>query len=63
MVSVPAFLQAMPYGLMRVPVIEGRPMGDAELQSLSAAAREELQRRHEALQDDLKASLKEVRGF
>lgn len=54
-------LQAMPYGLMLVPVIEGRPTSDAELQSLSAAAREELQHRHEALQDELKASLKQIR--
>jgi lon-related putative ATP-dependent protease len=54
-------LQAMPYGLMLVPVIEGHPMSDAELQSLSAAAREELQQRHEALQDELKASLKQIR--
>ena len=56
-------LKAMSFGLMLVPVTEGRPMSDAELQSLSAAAREELQRRHEALQDELKASLKQVREF
>jgi lon-related putative ATP-dependent protease len=54
-------LQTMPYGLMLVPVIEDRPMSDAELQTLSAVAREDLQRRHEALQDEFKASLKQVR--
>jgi len=56
-------LQAMSFGLILVPVIEGRPMSDAELQSLSTAAREELQRRHATLQDELKASLKQVREF
>lgn len=54
-------LQATSLGLMLVPVIEGRPMSDTESQSLSAAVREDLQRRHEILQDELKASVKQVR--
>lgn len=54
-------IQATPFGIVMIPVRNGRPLGDAELAVLPAAVREELQRRQEQLQDDLKAAMKEVR--
>jgi len=54
-------IQATPFGIVMIPVRNGRPLGDAELAVLPAAVREELQRKHEQLQDDLKAAMKEVR--
>lgn len=54
-------LQATSLGLVLVPVVAGRPLSDAELQTIPIAAPEDLQRRREVLQDEFKASLKEIR--
>jgi lon-related putative ATP-dependent protease len=54
-------LQAAPFGILIVPVLGGRPLSDAEFQSLPQAAREDLQRRRDALQEDLKIAMKEIR--
>lgn len=54
-------IQATPFGIVMIPVRNGRPLSDAELAALSATVREELQRRREQMQDDMKAAMKEVR--
>ncbi|MEK7873194.1 MAG: ATP-binding protein, partial [Chloroflexota bacterium] len=54
-------IQATPFGIVMIPVRNGRPLGDAELAVLPAAVREELKHRQERLQDDLKAAMKDVR--
>jgi lon-related putative ATP-dependent protease len=54
-------LQASPFGIMMIPVVEGRPLGDAEFQSLPAPDREDLQRRRETLEEELKAGMKQIR--
>ncbi|MDR7415935.1 MAG: AAA family ATPase [Armatimonadota bacterium] len=54
-------LQPTPIGILVIPVLGGRPISDAELQALPAPAREELQRRRETLQEEVKAALKQVR--
>jgi len=54
-------LQAAPFGILIVPVLGGRPLSDAEFQSLPQAAREDIQRRRDALQEDLKIAMKEIR--
>jgi predicted ATP-dependent protease len=54
-------LQAAPFGIMLVPVAEGRPLSDTEFQALPPSAREELQRSREALEEDLKAAMKQIR--
>lgn len=54
-------LEATPFGIIMIPILGGRPLSDTELAALPAATREDLQRRREALQEELKASLKQVR--
>jgi len=56
-------LQAAPFGILIVPVLGGRPLSDAEFQSLPQAAREDIQRRRDALQEDLKVAMKEIRAL
>jgi lon-related putative ATP-dependent protease len=54
-------LQATPLGILIVPVREGRPLTDAEFQALPDSIKEELQRHRDALQEELKAAMKEIR--
>jgi len=54
-------LQASPFGIMMVPVVEGQPLANAEFQALPAPAREDVQRRRETLEEELKAAMKQVR--
>jgi lon-related putative ATP-dependent protease len=54
-------LQATPFGILIIPVREGRPMTDAELQQLPERIRAEIQRRREALQERLQEAMKEIR--
>jgi len=54
-------LQATPFGVLIVPVREGRPMSEAELQQLPDRIREEIQRRREALSEELQQAMKEIR--
>jgi len=54
-------LQTTPFGIMMIPVLEGKPLTDAEFQALPATAREEILHRRETLQEELKSSMKQVR--
>lgn len=54
-------LQAAPFGILILPVLGGHPLNDAEFQTLPQAAREDIQRRRDALQQDLKLAMKEIR--
>ncbi len=54
-------LQPTPLGLATIPMQKGQPMSDVEFQALPLHTREEFQRRHEALKDDLKTAMKRVR--
>jgi lon-related putative ATP-dependent protease len=56
-------LQATPFGVMVVPVHQGRPISDAEFQALPEPVRRELERRREALQEELKAAMKQLRSL
>ncbi|HLF86153.1 MAG TPA: ATP-binding protein [Nitrospiria bacterium] len=56
-------IEATPFGILMVPVLGGRSLTDAEFAALSASAREDLQRKRELLQDELNASLKQVRDL
>jgi lon-related putative ATP-dependent protease len=55
-------LQPTPIGVMILPVLGGRPLNETEFQALPAAAREDLLKRREALQDELGAVMKQVRA-
>lgn len=54
-------IQTTPFGVVVVPVLGGRPLTDAELRGLPEQARADLEKRRNALQDELKAALKQVR--
>jgi hypothetical protein len=54
-------LQASPFGIMMVPVVDGKPLGDTELQALPAETREQLQSGRETLEEELKAAMKQIR--
>jgi len=56
-------LQATPFGVMVVPTYQGRPLSDAEFQALPEPVRRELEKRREALQEDLKAAMKQIRAL
>jgi predicted ATP-dependent protease len=54
-------LQATSLGLVLLPAVAGRSLNDMEAQSLPAAAREDTDRRRDGLQEEFKASLKQIR--
>lgn len=56
-------LQMTPMGIAIVPVLGGRPLSEAEFQALPASAREDLQRRRETLEDEIKVAMKQVRDL
>ena len=53
-------LQATPLGIVMVPLLGGRPLDEAQLAALPSSAREDLQRRRESLQEELKTASKQV---
>ncbi|HWQ11620.1 MAG TPA: AAA family ATPase [Roseiflexaceae bacterium] len=56
-------IQAQPVGLLLIPLKDGQPMSEQDFQALTSEEREELVRRRNALQDELKALMKQVRAF
>lgn len=56
-------LQSSSLGLMTVPLREGKPLGEEELQALSAEERGALDQRRAQVQDEVKAVLRQVRAL
>ncbi|NUO80625.1 AAA family ATPase [candidate division KSB1 bacterium] len=56
-------LQTAPFGIVLIPMTKGKPISEEEFQALSQDKREELKRNHEGLQEELKATLKQVRSL
>jgi len=56
-------IQATPVGLLTIPLKEGKPLSDEEFQSLSPEKGEEISRKRERLQDDLKTAIRQARGL
>jgi lon-related putative ATP-dependent protease len=56
-------IQATPAGWMVAPVVDGRTLSEQEFLSLEPAERDPIRRRREALETDLKRSLKEARTW
>ncbi len=54
-------IQATQMGIAIVPVLSGRALTDAEYQALPAAAREDFQQRRDAIEEQLKATMKQGR--
>lgn len=56
-------LQTAPFGIVLIPTSKGKPLSEDEFQALSPAKREELKNRHNGLQEELKATLKQARAL
>ena len=54
-------LQSSPLGLVTVPLGDGRPLNDEELQSLSAEERDALTEKRDRVQGEIKATLRQAR--
>ena len=54
-------LHQMPFGFLIIPERGGQPMDDLELVTLPAQERDELQRRREGLQEELRTTQKQLR--
>ncbi len=56
-------IEATSFGIIMIPMLGGRPLSEAELAALPVAAREDFQHKRDLLQEELKSSLKQVRGI
>jgi lon-related putative ATP-dependent protease len=56
-------IQSTPIGLLTIPVRNGRPLGEQELQGLDPEALKEISARRERLQDEIKATLRQAKAL
>lgn len=56
-------IQANPLGIALIPVRHGRPLDEAAFHALPAPQQEEIRRDQEALGQDLRTSMKQIRGL
>lgn len=56
-------LQSTPMGILIIPLREGRPMTNEEVMALSPEVREEIQKRRERLQAELRSAIRQLRGL
>ncbi len=56
-------IEATSFGIIMIPTHEGRPLSDAELAALPVAARDDIQRKRDLLQEEFKSGLKQVRDI
>ncbi|HDJ21830.1 MAG TPA: ATP-dependent protease, partial [Candidatus Bathyarchaeota archaeon] len=54
-------LQRTQIGLLIIPVIDGKPISEQQFNMLPPKTREEIQRRREELQDELRSAFREIR--
>jgi lon-related putative ATP-dependent protease len=54
------FLQMSPVGLLIIPVIEGKPLSEEEFMALSQEVKEEVLRKREGLQEELKKAMRQL---
>jgi lon-related putative ATP-dependent protease len=56
-------LQITPMGILIVPMIEGRPLSEEEILSLSPPIRAEIQKRRDGLRSELRSAFRQLRGL
>jgi lon-related putative ATP-dependent protease len=56
-------LQRTPIGLLLIPIMNGRPINEEEFAALPAKLQEQIQARREALQKELRSSMKQFRDI
>ena len=56
-------LQITPMGILIVPMIEGRPLNEEQILSLSPSIRAEIQKRRDGLRSELRSAFRQLRGL
>jgi lon-related putative ATP-dependent protease len=56
-------LQRSPIGLLLIPIVDGRPIKEEEFSQLSPQLQQQIQERREALQTELRSSMKQFRDI
>jgi lon-related putative ATP-dependent protease len=56
-------LQITPMGILIVPMIEGRPLKEEEILSLSPPIRAEIQKKRDGLRSELRSAFRQLRGL
>jgi len=56
-------IQSSPIGLLAIPVVNGRPLSEQEFLSLSPSVREQIQKRREGFNADLRNTMRQLRGL
>ncbi|HEY9089887.1 MAG TPA: ATP-binding protein [Anaerolineaceae bacterium] len=56
-------LQQTPMGLMTIPIKDGRPMKQEEFAALSGEEREALNKKQQALQEEIESAIRQARGI
>jgi len=56
-------IETAPIGLLLIPVMKGKPVSDAELMALPPKAREEIQKKREQLESELRSAMRQVGGM
>jgi len=56
-------LQSSPIGLLTIPVIRGKPVSEQEFLLLNPKVREEIQRKREELNTDLRNAMRQLKGL
>ena len=57
------FLQMSPMGLLIIPVMEGKPLSEEEFMALSPEVKEEVLKKREGLQEELKKAMRQLTGL
>ncbi len=56
-------LQSTPIGLLTIPVMGGQPLSDQDFMALSPRIREDIQKRREKLNADLRSAVRQLKGL
>jgi lon-related putative ATP-dependent protease len=56
-------IESTPIGLLLIPVIKGKPVSDEELAALPARIREDVQKKREGLESDLRSAMRQFVGM
>lgn len=56
-------LEVTPQGIALIPLLGGRPLKEAEISELPEEAREDIKKRREAIEQELKQGLKQIRAL
>ena len=56
-------LQATRVGLLVIPVVKGKPLNDQEFMALSPKMKDEIEKRREKLEDELRSAIRQLRAM